>query len=252
VSLFRRQIDALGSAQGEARAAGDALHDPALQVSSKAQRFPQVPQLCSSLWRSRQSSKVGCDVSQSVSPAAQPQLPAVQSGALPPPSPPLRSTQVRLQAPQLLMLVWRSTHWDPHSVCPVGQTIAWQAPLLHSWPTVQLLPHAPQSVKVLVVSTQYKKPLRSHLVSPVGHSQLPFWQVKPPPRLSSPPPWQAVAQSPQWASLVLRSTQSLPQSVSPGPHWIAWHLPSTQSWPTAQTVSQLPQLLRSRRVSEHW
>jgi hypothetical protein len=61
------------------------------------------------------------------------------------------------------------------------------------------------------------------------------------------PSRQAVAQAPQWAGSVFRSTQAPLHSVSPAAQ-VCWHVPPLQVWPAAQAVPQVPQFFGSVEV----
>ena len=58
------------------------------------------------------------------------------------------------QAPQLRMLVLRSTQFCPHCVNPGAQTPA-QVPAEQTWPVGQTMPHPPQLNASVMVSTHH-------------------------------------------------------------------------------------------------
>jgi len=68
-------------------------------------------------------------------------------------------------------------------------------------PPAQTVPHVPQFVLLVVVSTH----VPAHDVSPAGHRHKPAWQVVP--------PAQTVLHAPQLFGSVSRSTQTLLHAV---------------------------------------
>src|SRR5205085_2620588 len=122
-------------------------------------------------------------------------------------------------------------------------------PATHTRPPAPAQP--PQLSRSLVVST--------HLPEPAGHSvvpgvpitlQCPETQCVPERQALLPAPLEAVVQAPQLASSVFRSRQLPEQLVRPGMHSVV-HCPGApvvgglHTLPCAQTLPQVPQLLRS-------
>jgi hypothetical protein len=112
------------------------------------------------------------------------------------------------------------------------------------------------------VPTKFLCRLGQLVPEPPGGQQLlpvlPAWQQVPPqvsvvhvawqvPAEQLWPSRQEVAQAPQWAGSVLRSTQAPLHSVSPAVQ-ACWHVPPLQVWPAAQAVPQAPQFLGSVEV----
>jgi hypothetical protein len=67
---------------------------------------------------------------------------------------------------------------------PAAQLEIAQAPAVHcgvSCATLQTLPHAPQLIRLVIVSTHVPAPpsTRAHVVSPLGQVQTPFEHVAP-------------------------------------------------------------------------
>jgi hypothetical protein len=81
-----------------------------------------------------------------------------------------------------------------------------QTPEEHVCPGEQTLPHLPQLLVSLAVST-HELP---HRVPPFEQAQAPFWQVCA--------VGQTCPQAPQLATSVWRFAQAVPQTVKPVPH----------------------------------
>jgi hypothetical protein len=118
---------------------------------------------------------------------------------------------------------------------------------------VQRLPHVPQFVALVCVSTHCEPIIGPippvHAVSPLGHEQVPPLHV--------PPAGHALPQDPQFAVLVFVSTQVVPP-IGPMPvHAVspvgqpASHAPATQVLPRPQRLPHVPQLFGSVVVSVH-
>jgi len=59
-----------------------------------------------------------------------------------------------------------------HVVHPMAGVYAWQTPLMHSWPAVHAVPHAPQlSGSAVRVTQPYPEPVL-HRVFPTGQARL--------------------------------------------------------------------------------
>jgi hypothetical protein len=124
------------------------------------------------------------------------------------------------QAPQLVKLEARSTHWPLHTA---GRSpwVQVQPPLTHCVPPVQARPQAPQFMLLVLVSTQ--APLQ--LVVPAAHAR---WQTA---AEQTVPAGQAAPQAPQFDGFDRRST----------------HIPAHDTCPAAQVW--LPSPPRSRGTS---
>ena len=160
----------------------------------------------------------------SSSPAGQPQAPCWQICPAP------HCAQL---APQCNGSLDASRHWPAQKVCP--GVVQLHEPALQAWPPMQLVPHAPQLVRLVMVST-HSVP---QSVWPEGQPQLPF--------VHSRPAGQTVPQAPQLASSVASVTQAAPQAVVPGSH-MALQAPIEQNWPP-QLVPHVPQFAGSDCVS---
>ena len=106
----------------------------------------------------------------------------------------------RPQAPQLALVLDRSTHDPEQLVSPMAQLAA-HAPAEHACPAAQTRPHAPQLARSLCTSTQ----VPPQLVRPGSHTHVP--------RLHTVPPLHAVPHAPQWARSLWRSTHEPPHRV---------------------------------------
>jgi hypothetical protein len=94
---------------------------------------PHIPQLLTSVWRSRHVPV------QLVCPA-----PHVTTQLLPEHTCP--AEHIRPHIPQWLVSVVRSRHVPEQLVWPVGH-VTWHIPDVHAWPDAQTLPHMPQLVR---------------------------------------------------------------------------------------------------------
>lgn len=156
--------------------------------------------------------------------------------------------QTCAQKPQLYLSVWRSTHALPQRARPDPQFVA-HAPLLHTWPFMQRLPHVPQLRGSLWRIVQIDPPMGppAHVDSPAGQRQLPFVHVAPAGH------W--LPQLPQLPLLVSKSTHVVPMramhEVRPAEQ-PCWQLPLRHIWPRMQRLPHAPQLFGSVDTSVHW
>jgi len=236
---------------------------PFVQMVPAMHALPHEPQLAFEVWRSAHVPL------QSMVPDAQVQVLLLQTWLF---------AQLTPHRPQLLLSVLRLTHEVPHLARPLAQA-AEHAPLLHTCPPMQRLPHAPQFVpsdersahtrmqsvspeghmhtpavhtapmshrlpqlpqSVVEVCVSTHRPAPPHAVSPVGQ---PIWQV-PAVQLASGP--QRLPQPPQSFGSVLVSTHCPLQLVVPAPQL---HMPPEHEAPVAQTSPQPPQSFGSVDVS---
>lgn len=199
--------------------------------------LPQSPQLRGSVWVLVQEMRP-FPALQAVSPCAQvaAHLPCEQRGV-----PPVHCTP---QPPQLYgLFAWLTQvlppFWLGHDEKPGRHT---QDPSEQYWVLAHWVLHPPQWVGLSWVSKQAVKdpPLNVQALSPASHSHLPALQV-----------WklalQAVAQAPQCAISLLRSTHWFPHRVCP---WGHSHFPELHDAPAAHLVPQPPQLFTSLEASE--
>jgi hypothetical protein len=210
-------------------------HTPFEQTRPIVQRVLQAPQCCGLVPRSKHASAIpGPPTGHAVSSPGQEQAPWVHD----PPK-----GHVVPHAPQLALLVWRSTQVMPipppppagHAVSPVGQP-AVQAPLTHVSAMGQRRPHAPQLAGSVPVSVHWPP----QVVSPAPHTHFPLVQLAPVPH--------AVPQVPQSKGSLVRSTHAPMQLVSPLPQLVV-QTPEEHTWPVAQTIPHPPQLAGSLWVS---
>ena len=151
--------------------------------------------------------------------------------------------QIVPQAPQLRLLLSRSTHALPHKVCPAAVLQpAVHAPLTHIWFGGHRSAHPPQFRGSICVSVQ----TRPHRVSALLQAHWPLTQFEP--------NAQGVLHAPQLFGSALTSTHEPWQLVSAPPASVlheSAHVPFTQTLPGGHTSPQAPQLLGSLCVSAH-
>ncbi len=208
------------------RASFAGRHTPARQASPASHAASHTPQCIALVARSTQSSpQVTRPGSQADShePATH-----VSSGV----------SQALLQAPQLALSVCVLTQLVPHPDRPEGHS---HAPSRQDCPTGQVAPQDPQLTGSVSVFTQTSL----HDSVSLGHAQVPPTQAWP--------GVHAMLHAPQWADVVIVSTQivAVPPSSSttsqddcPDSHWLS-QAPAMHISPASQTVPQLPQLALS-------
>src|SRR5437773_1076799 len=109
----------------------------------------------------------------------------------------------------------------------------------HSWLTPHAIPQPPQLLGSLLVSVH--APLQETCpAGQPGPKHMPIEHISP--------PAHCVAQEPQWAGSLARSTQRLPHLVEPPAHESP-HMPWEQTRPALHVVPQPPQLFGSTLVS---
>jgi hypothetical protein len=217
---------------------------PEAHGTPDAQRFPQVPQFCSSVWRSLQTALV--PVPQTTSPVGQAHRPALQVAP---------AAQRVPHAPQFCSSVCQFTQVSVAGHASGSAGGHWQTPDAQtSFVNRQTFPQPPQLAGSVAVATHAKllptgQGTRgaTHWQTPDAHVALvghPLRQVPQFPVLlersthCSPGPVQTVAsgsqthapaeqvpspqnwrQEPQWSGSFWRSTQAPPQGSCPAGHW---------------------------------
>jgi hypothetical protein len=144
---------------------------------------PHLPQSVRLVMRSAQAAGAAPTAGHWVSPAAQPQTPAVHTR----PAAHAVDLVAVLHAPQFSRLVWVSMHIMPpptaHSVSPVGQP---QTPAVQTMAPVQAVGFAavlqpPQFARSVCVSTHViAAPAPAHIMSGAAQEQTPAVQVPAP------------------------------------------------------------------------
>jgi hypothetical protein len=151
------------------------------------------------------------------------------------------------QNPQFSLSFCKSTHELPQRASPEPQFTT-HAPLLHTCPFMQRLPHAPQFCALDCTSEQ-TGPIgpAEHADIPVGHAQLP--------PLHDAPNAHWFPQLPQLPVLVWRLTHVVPirleHDVSPVVH-PCWHWPATHMLPPPHRIPHDPQLFGSLCVARRY
>jgi len=182
-------------------------------------------------------------------------LPFVHAAPLLPPAAPHP-----VVAPQLVRLVRGSTHVPPQLICRPGQETP-QLPFAQTLPAAHEEPALPPPTPHAPVAPQFERLVNGSMQTPPqlickpGHDteHVPLPQTMPTahalPALPPATPQPAVA--PQYARLVLGSTQVPPHSIwLPGQETL--HVPSLQTLPLLQATPALPPGAPQPVVAPQW